>query len=281
LQDICAVEGIDLALLGGLEIIDVSMEEDAFLLRAHPKDKTALLRTNTMLRLEADISACKPVLVVIDNKGQTIDADEINRIVAIKSGNHFRRLARANHCAIMMLAHPSLSGLASGTGASGSTSWFNTGRGQIDMIRSPGDDDGDRIGPDNGRRMLVNRKANYQQMGQAINVEWRQGCYVCTDPEPKADGIGQVDRAERVFMKLLRWHTKHSQPVSPRQQARNWAPMIFAAHTQRENVSRSQFKRAMDALLESATITVETEGPPSRRIDRLKIAEKYASSRPS
>ena len=199
LTAICAFEGWDLADLDRLEIIDMSVDEQKALLVADPKNKLNLLKTDLIHRLDKDIVAVRPGLVFIDNKAQTVDADEISRNVATKTGNVLRHLGRRNRCGIIMAAHPSLTGLNSGTGSAGSTGWFNTGRNQVNMT-CPADD-----AKDDGRRVLTKPKANYSASGQEINVVWDQGCYRCTDEALRADaGLGKADKAERVFLALLR-----------------------------------------------------------------------------
>jgi RecA-family ATPase len=195
--------------------------------------------------------------VFIDNKAQTVDADEISRNVATKTGNVLRHLGRRNRCGIIMATHPSLTGLNSGTGSAGSTGWFNTGRNQVNMT-GPDDDV-----KDDGRRVLTKPKANYSASGQEIHVVWDQGCYRCTDEALKADaGLGKADKAERVFLTLLRIHNEQNIRVTATFAAQNYAPKVFGKHPRGERVPTHGFAKAMAALLESGRIENVPYGRP-------------------
>ena len=60
-------------------------------------------------------------------------------------------------------------------------------------------------GPDDGRRVLTNLKANYGQPGKSIDFVWENGRFRCTYEPAKANaGIGAQDKAERLFVALPR-----------------------------------------------------------------------------
>ncbi|MDX0431151.1 AAA family ATPase [Sinorhizobium medicae] len=161
LDDICAHEGFDLDRLGDLMICDMAAEEEKALLRPHDKHRDMLVKTSLFASLEKSMEAEKPALLIIDNKAQIIKGNEMSRDVATDVVNVFRALAKRHGCTVVILAHPSMSGIAQKTGASGSTGWINTTRGQVNM-RHPDDE---QEGPDDGRRILVAQKGQLQPTG--------------------------------------------------------------------------------------------------------------------
>lgn len=273
--EICAADRIDTRDLEDLIIFDMVDEPDAVLLRSPPR-QLGLKPTDLLEDLDATLSAIRPVLVIIDNRAQTVDGNEIDRSVATQAAKEIRRLARKNEAAVILLSHPSLSGIK--TGRSGSTGWANTGRNTINMIEphddpDDGDKDQDPAKPDTGKRQLIAEKVNYGQRGRVINLQRTCGIFVCTDQPPKPDEeIGKASKAERVFLALLRLHNDRGINVSANPNARNFAPLVFAAHQKRENVSRKAFGNAMEKLLEDRSIrTVEYRSGGHMAV-RLEVA---------
>lgn len=250
-RDIAALEGIDISDLQQLDVIDMTESESRSLFQS-PR-KGILQRTQLLEELERRIAHGRYDLIIIDNRAQAVDADEIDRSVATKVGAVLDAIARRMGATIILLAHPSLSGIASGTGASGSTAWFNAVRNQVNM-RQP--EDADAKAPDDGRRELVSGKPNYGLKGRVIGLQWTAGAYVCTDqPERAGSDIGKADRAERVFLKLMREHISRGGTLSALSNARNYAPRIFFNNkTAREGVNLREMESAMNALLARGTI---------------------------
>ena len=128
---------------------------------------------------------------------------------------------RKKPTAVVLLAHPSLTGINTGTGLSGSTGWGFSARAHIDMTHPDAKDHDGTVRPDTGIRRLTVMKTNNGRIGETINMIWDQGVYRCTDAAPKPDaGLGRLDRAERVFMKLLRAFERRGMPVSPKVKSR-------------------------------------------------------------
>ncbi|APG91063.1 AAA family ATPase [Sinorhizobium americanum] len=266
--DIAAAEMFEARLLYNLEICDLSDVEDKALFvgqRSYVK-KTLLFRL-----LENTIGHLKPELVVLDNRAQLADIDEINRNAATKVSNYLRALAKKYGTTLIVLAHPSLAGLNQKTGNSGSTGWTNTIRNQVDM-RKP--DDAEADGPDDGRRILVSQKPNYGPQGLVVNVKWDMGCYRCTDRQERAGSdIGRADKAERVFLRLLQIHNSQNLFVSASPSSNSFAPKVFYGDPQNENVSLKSLKAAMYALLNDGRIANVAHGPPSKRQYRLEVVK--------
>ncbi|MDX0029730.1 AAA family ATPase [Sinorhizobium meliloti] len=265
--DIAAAEGFNACHLGNLEIANLTLTADKALFSGQ---RNGASKTPLFAALENTVAAMMPVAIFLDNRAQLCDIDELNRSAATKVGNHLHLLAKAWNAAVVVLAHPSLSGLNSKTGNSGSTAWLNSVRNQVNMVR-PDDAEG---GADDGRRQLIVPKANYGPMGRVMNVRWELGCYHCTDkPERAGSDIGRADRAERVFLALLNLHTDRGVWVSARPKASNYAPKVFGGHPKREGTTPKMFAAAMETLFEKGLIRAVQHGSPSDDAWKLEVVK--------
>jgi RecA-family ATPase len=97
-----------------------------------------------------------------------------------------------------MLSHPSLTGLNSGSGTSGSTAWNNSVRSRLYLTREI-DSQGFEADPD--KRVLTTKKANYGRVGGEITVRWHNGVFEAAAAPSPADAAEASSKALRVFLK--------------------------------------------------------------------------------
>ena len=88
--------------------------------------------------LLAQVRDVQPVCIVIDNVADVFGGNEIDRSQVRQFIALVRRLAIAANGYCILSAHPSLTGIASKTGLSGSTAWHNSVRARA-YLRSPAD----------------------------------------------------------------------------------------------------------------------------------------------
>jgi RecA-family ATPase len=74
------------------------------------------------------MTSFKPGLVCLDVLADLFSGSEIDRNQVTQFVGLLKRLCRAHHCAILLAAQPSVAGINTGTGTSGSTGWNNAGR---------------------------------------------------------------------------------------------------------------------------------------------------------
>ncbi len=124
----------------------------------------------------------KPDLVIADTAADLYPDSEIDRSkvrwfiqMALAS------LAREMKCAVVLLAHPSASGLQTGEGTGGSTAWNNTVRSRLYLEREKGDDADVRI--------LSRKKANYAARDASIRLTWQDGVLLCADASTAQDRV--------------------------------------------------------------------------------------------
>jgi RecA-family ATPase len=177
-------------------------------------------------RLEKAVEEHKPKLVVIDPAADVFGGDEIKRVQVRQFVQKLAKLALDNDCAVMLLAHPSLAGLTSGRGTSGSTAWSNSARARL-YLETDADDP--------NRRLLKVMKANHGAIGEEIALRWHGGAFVLDQGGDPA-AVSMVHRAaDDVFLSVFLKLTGQGHRLSPKPCA-TYAP-----------------KR------------IETEGPPPRR----------------
>lgn len=114
--------------------------------------------------------------IVLDTVADTFGGNENNRTQV----NFFvkavvGRIRKETGVTILLLAHPSLSGLASGKGTGGSTAWNNAVRSRLYLSK-----------PDeglDGERTLTRMKSNYSQSGDGtlVRLFWEKGAFQHSD----------------------------------------------------------------------------------------------------
>jgi RecA-family ATPase len=234
-----------------------------------PEGKAALITPTAVFRgLVALVERIRPRLVILDALADVYAGEENARAQARQFIGLLRGLAIRNDLAVVLIAHPSLSGMASGSGTSGSTAWSNSVRARLYLERVL--DEGNReIDPD--LRVLRVKKSNYGPVGLELRLRSQNGAFVLDGPAGGFDKLAADSKAERVFLDLLAAFEAQGRDVSPNL-SNSYAPSVFEKHPQAEGVTRRQFIAAMERLLASERVRVETSGPPSRRHKRLTIA---------
>jgi len=262
LRGICAAGFTSLADLGGLTLRSLA-GEDALL--AHLDRAGVLTPTALLTELDATMAENAPTLLVLDTLADLFPGDENNRAQARQFIGLLRGLAIRHRAAVVLLAHPSKSGMGQGgDGTSGSTAWNNSVRSRLylDRIKE------DHHEPDPDARRLTVHKANYGRTGLEIGVRWRAGVFEPLPGETSLDRMANGAKAEAVFMKLLREFTTLGRNVN-HAGSQTYAPKMFADHSGSDGVTKRAFKTAMDGLLASGKIEIVKSGPPSRPTSQL------------
>jgi RecA-family ATPase len=209
-----------------------------------------------------------PDLLVLDTLADYFPGNENDRAQARQFIGMLRGLAINHRCAVVMLAHPSVAGMASGTGTSGSTGWNNSVRSRLYLSRVV--QDGYEQNPD--ARVLRTMKSNYSSIGGEIALTWQNGVFVADAPVTGLDRMAASAKAERVFLALLRMFAEQGRTVNHAGSA-SYAPKVFAEHPKSEGITKRALKAAMDTLLIAGKIRIAQSGPPSKRRSYLELAE--------
>lgn len=185
-----------------------------------------------------------PKLIVLDTLADLYPANENDRAKVRQFVQFLNRLALKRECAVLLLSHPSLTGMSQGTGASGSTGWNNSVRSRLYLTRDDADDD---------RRALKTMKSNYGKVGGEIIVEYRKGAFVRVDPADQKSAAETI--AETVFLKLARQYAREGRSLNPNS-GPNYAPSQFARHPDNERLTKAAFTGAMNRLLADGRVRI-------------------------
>ncbi len=258
------IEGREFSMvdLSGLTIAPLA-GEDALL--AVSGRGGVLCVTDLFAEVEATVQDIRPTLLCIDTLADTFGGDEINRAQARQFIGMLRGLAVKFNMAVVVLAHPSLSGMASGAGTSGNTAWSNSVRSRLYL--EPVKSDAGMV-PDDTLRRLTVKKANYAKVGAEIMMRWERGRFVLASSDWKSSLTNA--EIDALFLELMEQFTREGRNVTATK-GTSYAPSEFANHAEAKGVSKDAFKKAMDRLLGSSVIENVESGSPSRRRSRLVV----------
>lgn len=187
-------------------------------------------------------------LIILDSLHDFFAGNENARPQARQFINHLRRMAMDRDGAVLLLAHPSLSGMRDKTGNAGSTAWNNTVRSRLYLSR-PDD-------PEATHLLLETKKANYAANGGKIRLEYRAGCFHSLETKTDTTPAYQAVQVDDVFLTCLRAATKQGRRVTTSTQG-NYAPKVFATMKAiNRSFGRIDFEKAMSRLFDDGRIKV-------------------------
>ena len=212
----------------------------------------------------------KPVMIGIDTSADVFAGSEIDRSQVRQFVGHLRKLAIAANAAVVVTTHPSLAGINSGTGLSGSTAWHNTVRARAYLTTMKTEKDEE---PDPDLRMLEFKKNNYGPVARSIALRWENGVYKPVASPGAIDKLAAERKAKELFLTLLGRFNGQGRNVSGNKAARNFAPGEFAkeAEARAVGIRKADFENAMQRLFAVDKIAVQAYGPASRGWTHLVI----------
>jgi RecA-family ATPase len=251
-------------LVGGLHLLSFA-GKDAVLGAA---DRSGVIKATPLFRrIHKATSAIKPKTLVIDTSADVFAGNENDRMQVRQFVGLLRRLAIDGNCSVLLCSHPSLIGISSGTGLSGSTGWHNSVRARM-FFRAVTTDQGEE--PDPELRELVFMKNNYGPIGARVLLRWKDGVFV---PEP---GQGTLEKAaaerkaEELFLTLLGRFNGQSRHVGDKS-GKSYAPALFAREPEATTarIGKAALASAMDRLFSADKLIMEPYGYPSRGTFRI------------
>ncbi len=199
LHDIARGYGVKRSEIEDFHLIPLA-GEDAIL--SEPNREGVMIPTEKWHRLIETVREVQPVAVYLDTAADLFGGDEIKRAQSRQFVGMLRHMAMSYDCALILLYHPSQSGVDSGTGKSGSSAWFNSVRSSVFMTREKDDKTGDL-------RRLKNTKTNYGKFGDGVLVKWQKGMFALVDPDapPSPEEKKHREDAKLEFMSRFIEHT--------------------------------------------------------------------------
>lgn len=188
-------------------------------------------------------------LIVLDGLHDLFPGNENSRPEARRFVNMLRRIALETDGAVVLCAHPSLSGLNSGTGTAGSTAWNNAVRSRIYLAKPREEENAD---PD--IRVLKSMKSNYGKTGDEIRLRWRDGVFV---PDVGTGG-GIVDAIARrnAFLACLRAAKAQGRYPTDARNSPRYAPKLLASFAAAKGIGQRGLEHAMNDLFATGKIKV-------------------------
>lgn len=252
-------------------------------------DSNGVLRTTKLYdRVMEYCGDVKPVNLTLDPLSHIFAGNEIDRVQVYAFIHFMRAIARVMNGTVTLLGHPSLQGIKSGTGLSGSTAWHAAVRFRA-YIRKPkrkdeGDDDEGSGGSggrtrDDGLRVLEFHKNQYGAIGNVIDLQFWRGVF---RPLSEQSREARAKMIEGIFVDLVRRFAEENRNVSMNRRAGNWAPAAFVREMEAVGVkaTKGELETAMRELVRVKRIkNLPYRDKYRRAIDRLIVAEDHEDNR--
>ena len=243
----------------------ISLAGEDALIGIFDRNAQTIKPTELCARIEDRLRELGAIACIIDTSADAFGGDEINRQQVRQFVGLLRGIAIRNHLSVVLLAHPSISGMQSGTGTSGSTAWNNSVRSRLYLEADDNDPDA---------RLLKFKKANYGPKGKPMRLRWRNGLFV-PDTGDKSAEASQAN-AEIIFLSLLDAYTREERNVSASISI-TYAPAVFAKDKRSKGAGKDALQDAMNALFARGEIINEKFGPPSHQRKRIVRTKPLAA----
>jgi RecA-family ATPase len=253
---------------GGFHLLNL-FGKDATLF--HHSGKSGRVETTSLYRqIYQAAGDLKPINISLDPLARIFAGNEMDRTQVYGLVAHVQALALASGGSVTLLTHPSLQGIRSGSGYSGSTAWHDAFR-YRQYLRAAQEDEDEPVDPanDNGLRELTFMKNQYGPNTAKLTLRWRNGLFL---PESGSGGnhlekLAEEAKADTAFLDLLDRFAEQGRNVGPAPTSNNYAPTVFAKEGCGFN--RKQLDAALRRLFAAGRIKVENYGRASHEHQRL------------
>jgi RecA-family ATPase len=212
----------------------------------------------------------KPKNISIDTLSRAFAGSEIDRVQVYAFAQHMQALAMVASGSVTVLSHPSLAGINSGTGLSGSTAWHGAFRFRQYL---KGTKNGDGEQPDNDLRELEFKKNQYGPRGETIALRYQRGLFLPIQGVSSLDKLAREAKVDDAFLRLMRSLAAQGRNVSDKPTSPTYAPTTFTKEIEatKHGITKAELDGAMRRLFEANKIYVESYGRPSRPYSRLAL----------
>jgi RecA-family ATPase/5S rRNA maturation endonuclease (ribonuclease M5) len=221
--------------------------------------------TLSLRRLERNIAALRPVLIIIENASDVFGGNG-NDPIAVKRfvTRHLGGLCAISGATLALIQQPSVSGMRDETGRSGTVQWRNAGRWFLNFTTVKRTEDA----PDDGERELIVHKHNYGKSGERVRLRWDDGVFRPIGAASAIERAAAQAPIDDAFLACLVAATEQGLDVHVTT-GRGYAPSVFAAMPQAKGNTSKALEGAMQRLLNDGKIRNEPYGSTSKGTKRL------------
>jgi len=250
---------------GGLHLLSLA-GQDALL--AVPDRSGKIIATPLFQSILDAARDIRPTHIGIDTSADVYGGNENDRAQVRQFIGLLRHLAITADSSVVLLSHPSNTGINNGTGISGSTGWHNSVRARM-YLTSVKPEDGEQ--PENDLRVLHFKKNNYGPVSESIVLRYRNGLFLPEGGASNLEKAAKEAKADQCFLDLLKRYNANGRNVSDHASATNYAPNAFVREKQVRAAAlrKHDIDDAMRRLFDANQIRVETYGRPSRPYRRI------------
>jgi RecA-family ATPase len=224
--------------------------------------------TKTFALLREMVLDLKSKFLYVEAASDVFDVNEIDRNDAKACVRLLQRLAIEADAAVMLAYHPSLSGMSSGRGTSGSTQWNNTMRSRLYFQTLPGGKDDDAS---DRPKVLEVMKANRGPTGEKVILEWRNGLFVPPKTLTTIERASHEQVVDTAFLAALRRLNGQNQNVAPGRTSPHSAPKMMANSAETKGIRDKDLLTSQQRLLDAGKVKIEEYGPKSKGKQRLVV----------
>jgi RecA-family ATPase len=219
-----------------------------------------------LLEMAGDL---KPVSIGLASSANMFAGNEIDRSQVMQFIGLLTRIAMVANSSVVLIAHPSLTGISTETGISGSTQWHNSVRARFYLKGYKSENDQE---PKGKLREIVFLKNNYGPMSSNVVLEYRNGLFLPVDSIHNVDAAVRLAQAKEVFLATLKRFNTQDRNVSANP-GPSYAPSLFVKEPEamKAMLTSVELANAMRALLAENQIMQKDYGRPSRPHVKLTI----------
>jgi RecA-family ATPase len=251
---------------GGLHLLSFA-GADAVL--AMPDRQGKVQPTPLFERLLEAAGDIRPRHIGIDATADTFAGNEIDRSQVRQFVGLMRKLAIVANGSVVLLAHPSLTGISSGTGLSGSTAWHNSVRARM-LLKAPSKDSNDEQSISDLRELSF-LKNNYGPLAERIVLRFRNGLFLPEAGKSPLEKLARDQKVDETFLDVLGKLIKQNRPANPSTHASNYGPKVIADHPDGKAYTQCDYRAALERLLAANRVHIASFGPRSKTVRHLAL----------
>jgi RecA-family ATPase len=266
LHNIIEYYGTRFADLGDLHIRSMKGEDTIL---AHPDRNGIIQPTPLFERLFEIALTIKPRWVGLDPAanlfaGNENDRSHVQQFIALLT-----RIAVQGHTAVVLVSHPSLTGINTGSGLSGSTAWHNSVRSRL-YLKKAATEKGEE--PEPNLRVLEVMKSNYGPPAEALTLRWKDGLFLPFAAPGSLERMAREQKVDDLFLKLLDRSAEQGRNLSDKKTAHTYAPSRFVSEPEAkaDHIIKRELAEAMERLFRTSKICNAPYGLPSKGWTRLE-----------